>query len=78
MSETAGSNSWWREPWPWILMAGPAAAIAGCAITIVLAVQNFADEPIIDGGSKQGLVIERGKQAAAEAAKHDAAPGDAS
>lgn len=51
------SKPWWREPWPWILMAGPAAAIVGCVITIVLAVQNFSDEPIVDGGVKKGLVV---------------------
>lgn len=52
-----GSKPWWREPWPWILMAGPAAAIIGCAITIVLALQNFGDQEITDGGVKRGLVV---------------------
>lgn len=65
MSETTSSKPWWREPWPWILMAGPAAAVVGCVITISLAVQNFADQPITDGGSKRGLVIERDASAAA-------------
>ncbi|WP_353146692.1 FixH family protein [Pollutimonas bauzanensis] len=51
------SKPWWREPWPWILMAGPAAAIIGCAITIVLALQNFGDQAITDGGVKRGLVV---------------------
>lgn len=48
---------WWREPWPWILMAGPFAAIIGCIITIVLATQNFSDQAIEDGGFKRGLVV---------------------
>jgi len=65
MSETNKSNPWWREPWPWILMAGPAAAIVGCVITIGLAIQNFADQPITDGGNKRGLVIERSAAPAA-------------
>ncbi|HUH87342.1 MAG TPA: FixH family protein [Pusillimonas sp.] len=64
MTKATSSKPWWREPWPWILMAGPAAAIAGCAVTIALAVQNFADQPIVDGGSKHGLVIERSASAA--------------
>lgn len=51
------SGPWWREPWPWILMAGPAAAIIGCIITIVLAVQNYSDQNIDDGGIKRGLVV---------------------
>jgi hypothetical protein len=50
---------WWREPWPWIIMAGPAAAIVGCIITIVLAVQNFSDQAIDDGGTKRGLVVSK-------------------
>lgn len=56
-SSTQDSKPWWREPWPWILMAGPAVAFIGCIITIVLAVQNFSDQPIVDGGVKKGLVV---------------------
>ena len=54
------SNPWWKEPWPWILMAGPAVAIIGCAITIVLALDGFGNEPVHDGGVKQGLVVLKG------------------
>lgn len=57
------SKPWWREPWPWILMAGPAAAVVGCIITIVLAVQNFGDQAITDGGVKRGLVVSKQTQA---------------
>lgn len=53
---------WWREPWPWILMAGPALAVIGCIITIVLAVQNFSDQAIDDGGTKRGLVVSKPTQ----------------
>jgi hypothetical protein len=38
-------------------MAGPALAVVGCAITIVLAMQNFSDQAIADGGVKRGLVV---------------------
>lgn len=55
--DVKSSGPWWREPWPWILMAGPALAIVGCIITIVLAVQNFSDQGITDGGLKRGLVV---------------------
>ncbi len=48
---------WYREPWPWILMAGPALAIIGCGITIYLAATNFGDQQIRDGGVRQGLVV---------------------
>lgn len=56
------SRPWWREPWPWILMAGPALAVIGCIITIVLAVQNFSDQAIDDGGTKRGLVVSKPTQ----------------
>lgn len=59
MSANQESKPWFREPWPWILMAGPAVAVVGCAITIVLAFQNFANEPITDGGVKKGLVVSK-------------------
>ena len=58
-------DAWHREPWPWFLMAGPLLAILGCIITIYLAVTRFADQPIVDGAVKRGLVIERVPQAAA-------------
>jgi hypothetical protein len=66
MTETSEpARPWWREPWPWLLMAGPALAVVGCIITIVLAFMNI-DLPVKDGGIKQGLVVS--KQADAQAA----------
>lgn len=50
---------WYRQPWPWILMAGPLLAIIACAITISFAFKNFADQPLLDGGMKRGLVVEK-------------------
>lgn len=52
------SGPWWREPWPWFLMAGPAIAIVACAVTITLALEQFSDQPL-NNGFKRGLVIER-------------------
>lgn len=59
---------WWRQPWPWLLMAGPLVAIIGCAITMTLAFKSFSDQPVFDGGMKRGLVVERhpGKPPVAE------------
>ncbi|MCC2595298.1 FixH family protein [Pusillimonas sp. MFBS29] len=56
---------WWREPWPWIIMAGPFLAIVGCIITIVLAFQNTGNKVITDGGVKRGLVVTQQEQAPA-------------
>ena len=35
-NELESDQPWWQQRWPWFLMAGPALAIVGCAITIVL------------------------------------------
>jgi hypothetical protein len=59
MSQPKMLQPWWRDRWPWLLMLGPAVAIVGCIITIVLALQNFTDQPIYDGGVKRGLVVEK-------------------
>jgi len=73
MSDKQLSRPWWREPWPWILMAGPAVAVAGCIVTIVLAVRNFGDQAIADGGTRRGLVVEKPGMHAPGAAASDAA-----
>ena len=54
---------WWKEPWPWLLMSGPLIAMAGCAVTIWVAMQH-ADRPIVDGVVRQGLVIREAAPAA--------------
>lgn len=59
MNEQQTIKPWYREPWPWYLMLGPAVAIVACAITITLAFKNFSDQPIYDGGVKRGLVVEK-------------------
>ncbi|MHC8946921.1 FixH family protein [Advenella incenata] len=53
------SGPWYREPWPWLLMAGPFVAIIGCVITIVLAFQNNPDHDVRLDARKQGLVVTR-------------------
>ena len=59
MKQNQSPKPWWREPWTWYLMLGPFVAILACAVTISLALQNFADQPIYDGGVKRGLVVEK-------------------
>lgn len=59
MKRNESPEPWWREPWTWYLMLGPFVAIIACAITISLALENFADQPIYDGGVKRGLVVEK-------------------
>ncbi|NLY63666.1 MAG: hypothetical protein GX070_01720 [Alcaligenaceae bacterium] len=52
-------NPWYKEPWPWIIMAGPALAIIGCIITIVLALTTNVDQQIQVKGVKQGLFVSK-------------------
>jgi len=55
----ATHTPWWREPWPWLLMAGPFVALVACIVTIALALDGYARERIEDGGKKQGLVVSK-------------------
>lgn len=50
------ARPWYREPWPWILMAGPAAVIVAGACTTWLAVASF-DGLVADDYYKRGLAI---------------------
>jgi hypothetical protein len=53
---------WWKQLWPWLLISGPLVAMIGCAITIWLAVNLYADKPLRDGVLKQGLKVEQLKE----------------
>ena len=52
------ARPWYREPWPWLLMAGPAIVIVAGIATTVLAVTTF-DGLVADDYYKQGLGINR-------------------
>ena len=50
------NRPWYREPWPWILMAPPAAAVIAGAATVWIAVGS-ADGLVADDYYKRGLAI---------------------
>ena len=50
------SQAWYREPWPWILMTGPAIVVVAGCFTAWLAVRG-ADGLVVDDYYKQGLAI---------------------
>ena len=50
------AQPWYREPWPWILMSGPAAVIAAGVVTIWLA-YSTSDGLVADDYYKRGLAI---------------------
>jgi hypothetical protein len=47
---------WYRQPWPWFLIALPATAVVGGIITAVLAVRTY-DGPVTADYYRQGLAI---------------------
>ena len=49
-------NPWYREPWPWILMSGPAAVIVAGAVTTWIAVAT-SDGLVADDYYKRGLAV---------------------
>lgn len=55
---SAPSNAWYREPWPWLLMSGPAAVLVACAITTWIAFRT-ADGLVAEDYYKQGLAINK-------------------
>ena len=59
MTEQNIMKPWWKQMWPWLLISGPAVAMIGCAITIWLAVNLYADKPLHEGVVKRGLKDEQ-------------------
>jgi hypothetical protein len=52
------ANPWYREPWPWLLMSGPAIVVVAGIVTMVIAVRT-SDGLVADDYYKQGLAIDR-------------------
>jgi hypothetical protein len=48
---------WYKEPWPWILMAPPATAVLAGIATVWIAVAS-ADGLVAEDYYKQGLAME--------------------
>lgn len=47
---------WYREPWPWLLMAAPAAAVVMGIVMVVLGLRS-EDGLVVDDYYKRGLAI---------------------
>lgn len=54
----AARRPWYREPWPWIVMAGPAIVVVAGIATAIIAFRG-ADGLVADDYYKQGLGINR-------------------
>jgi hypothetical protein len=60
---------WYREPWPWLLIIPPAAAVLAGIATIWIAVAS-SDGLVAEDYYKQGLAINQTLQREALAAQH--------
>ena len=54
-------NPWYREPWPWILLSGPAVVLVAGAITMWIAYSS-ADGVVAGDYYKRGLAINQDLQ----------------
>jgi len=52
------SKPWYRQPWPWLLMAGPLAVILAGGVTMWIAFAS-ADGLVAEDYYKQGLAINK-------------------
>jgi len=55
---STSAHPWYREPWPWLLMLGPALVIVAGAVTVALAIASD-DGVIAEDYYKRGLAIDR-------------------
>lgn len=56
IQKTSPAKRWYREPWPWILMAGPATVVVAGVFTAYLAIVSN-DGLVEDDYYKQGLAV---------------------
>lgn len=56
IANRATTNPWYREPWPWLLMAGPAIVVVAGFVTLGMAIQS-SDGLVADDYYKQGKAI---------------------
>jgi uncharacterized protein len=59
--EHVSTTPWFREPWPWILMSGPALVVIAGAVTLVLALRT-SDGLVADDYYKQGMAVNKSMQ----------------
>jgi hypothetical protein len=55
---TGKSAPWYREPWPWVLIALPLSAVIAGIATLIIAIQH-PDALVAEDYYKQGLTINR-------------------
>lgn len=56
MNEAVAANPWYREPGPWLLMAGPLVVVVASFVTLFLAIRSN-DGLVSEDYYKRGLAI---------------------
>lgn len=69
MNIANASKPWYRHPWPWLLMTGPAIVIVAGLYTAYLAMST-SDGLVADDYYKQGLAVNKTIAASELAQKH--------
>ncbi len=64
----AKPEHWYKQFWPWFLIALPTAVVIASFVTLNIAIQN-ADSPVHDDYSKEGFAIQHNDRADATAAQ---------
>jgi uncharacterized protein len=63
MNSNMNSRPWWREPYVWMVIAGPVSAVIACAVTAVYIWQG-PDAVVSKNYYREGLELEKEVQAA--------------
>lgn len=58
VTTAVAATPWYREPWPWLLMAGPAIVVVAGFITLALAIRS-SDGLVADDYYKEGKAINK-------------------
>lgn len=56
MNEASVAGPWYREPWPWLLMAGPFVVVVASFVTLWLAIRSN-DGLVSEDYYKRGMAI---------------------
>ncbi len=56
MTTLTVAKPWYREPWPWLLMLGPAIVVVAGFVTLYYAIVSF-DGMVADDYYKRGLTV---------------------
>ena len=68
MQQNVQPRPWYREPWPWIVMSGPAVVVVGSLVSAYLAVHG-ADPVIDEDYYRHGLQINQELQRQQQASR---------